>query len=128
MKLSIDHETHYEYSAPLHYALQSIRLTPQASAHQTVLEWAVNAPGTLFAERDGYGNEAHSWSLARRIWRGAIRAMGRVETHNSPWLVDQPGSLAPRMFTCAPPSSRQFTRRCVISAATCCATASTNAA
>jgi len=98
MKLSIHHETHYEYSAPLHYSLQSLRLTPQASAHQTVLEWAVNAPGTLFAERDGYGNEAHTWSLARRISRGAIRASGLVETHASPWLVDATGSLPPQVY------------------------------
>jgi len=98
MKLSIAHETHYEYSAPLHYSLQTLRLTPQASAHQTVLEWAVNAPGQLFAERDGYGNEAHTWSLERRISRGAIRAAGCVETHNSPWLSDAPGSLAPQVY------------------------------
>jgi transglutaminase-like putative cysteine protease len=98
MKLSIHHETHYEYSTPLHYSLQSIRLTPQASAHQTVLEWAVNAPGQLFAERDAYGNEAHTWSLAKRISRGAIRASGKVETHASPWLEDQPGGLAPQVY------------------------------
>ena len=98
MKLSIAHETHYEYSAPLHYSLQTLRLTPQASAHQTVLEWALNAPGTLFAERDGFGNEAHTWSSARRTRRGAIRATGRVETHNSPWLVDEPGALAPHVY------------------------------
>lgn len=98
MRLSIHHETHYEYSSPLHYSLQSIRLTPQASAHQTVLEWAVNAPGQLFAERDGYGNEAHTWSLAKRISRGAIRASGRVETHASPWLDDAPGALPPQVY------------------------------
>jgi transglutaminase-like putative cysteine protease len=98
MKLSIAHETHYEYSAPLHYSLQTLRLTPQASAHQTVLEWAVNAPGRLFAERDGYGNDAHSWSLERRVSRGAIRAAGRVETHDSPWLSDAAGALAPQVY------------------------------
>ncbi len=98
MKLSIHHETHYEYSAPLHHSLQSLRLTPQASAHQTVLEWAVNAPGQLFAERDGYGNDAHTWSLAKRMSRGAIRAVGRVETHASPWLVDPPGALPPQVY------------------------------
>jgi transglutaminase-like putative cysteine protease len=98
MKLSIHHETHYEYSAALRYALQSIRLTPQASAHQTVLDWALHAPGKLFAERDGYGNDAHTWSLARRTYRGAIRAGGSVETHASPRLVDAPGVPPPQMY------------------------------
>lgn len=98
MKLSIAHETHYEYSAPLRYSLQSLRLTPQPSAHQTVLHWALDVPGTLYAERDGYGNAAHTWTQARRLWRGAIRATGLVETHASPWLVDEPGLPSPWVY------------------------------
>ncbi len=98
MRLAIQHETHYEYSAPLRYALQSLRLTPQPSAHQTVMHWDLQAPGQLFAERDGYGNEAHTWTLARRMSRGSIRAAGLVETHASPWLVDAPEALAPQLY------------------------------
>jgi len=98
LKLAIHHETHYEYSAPLRYSTQSLRLTPQRSAHQTVLEWALSVPGQLFAERDGYGNDAHTWTLARRLWRGAIRAAGVVETHASPWLVDAPGLPPPLLY------------------------------
>lgn len=95
MKLNIEHETHYEYSAPLHYSLQSLRLTPQGTAHQTVVHWALQVPGKLFAQRDGYGNNAHTWSLARRLWRGAIKATGLVVTHASPWLDDEAGCLSP---------------------------------
>lgn len=98
MRLRIHHETQYEYSAPLRYSLQSLRLTPQPSAHQTVLHWAVDVPGTLYAERDGYGNAAHTWSHAKRLWRGAIRAGGVVETHCSPWLVDEPGLPPPWVY------------------------------
>ena len=89
MKLTIQHVTHYDYSAPLQYALQSLCLTPQASAHQTVHEWTVTAPAPLHAQRDGYGNLAHTWSLARRSYGSAVRAAGTVETHASPWLVDE---------------------------------------
>jgi len=98
MKLSIHHETHYEYSAPLRYALQSVRLTPEPSAHQTVLHWVLHAPGTLFAERDGYGNHAHTWSFARRVYRGVIRAIGAVQTHASPELIDASGVPPPQMY------------------------------
>ena len=49
MKLDIRHVTHYDYSAPLQYALQSLCLTPQASAHQTVLDWNLSAPGQLLS-------------------------------------------------------------------------------
>ena len=31
MKLAIEHETRYEYSAPLQYAMQQICLTPRPS-------------------------------------------------------------------------------------------------
>lgn len=89
MKLAIQHETNYGYSAPLHYALQSLCLTPQASAHQTVHDWSVSAPAPLFAQRDGYGNLAHTWSHARRVYGSAVRAGGTVETHSSPCLVDE---------------------------------------
>src|SRR2546423_7638809 len=98
MRLHIHHETQYEYSAPLRYSLQSLRLTPRPNEHQTVLQWSVHVPGKLFAQRDGYGNEAHTWTLARRLWRGAIRAGGLVETHASPWLVDSPALPSPLVY------------------------------
>jgi transglutaminase-like putative cysteine protease len=88
MKLTIQHVTQYDYSAPVRYALQSLCLTPQASAHQTVHDWSLSAPAPLFAQRDGYGNMAHTWSLAQRAYANAVRAGGTVETHASPWLVD----------------------------------------
>jgi transglutaminase-like putative cysteine protease len=98
MKLSIQHETYYEYSVPLRYSTQSLRLTPTPSDHQTVLQWALSVPGRLFPERDGYGNQAHTWTLARRVVRGAIRAAGVVETSGAPYVVDAPGLPPPLMY------------------------------
>jgi transglutaminase-like putative cysteine protease len=88
MKLHIQHVTRYEYSAPLQYALQSLCLTPQGSAHQTVLDWSVKAPGPLFPSRDGYGNVAHTCSVTRRLTSGSVWASGTVQTHGEPVLVD----------------------------------------
>jgi transglutaminase-like putative cysteine protease len=88
MKLTIQHVTHYDYSEPVQYALQSLCLTPQASAHQTIHDWNLSAPAPLFAQRDSYGNLGHTWSLARRLYASWVRAGGTVETHASPWLVD----------------------------------------
>jgi transglutaminase-like putative cysteine protease len=68
--------------------LQSLCLTPQASAHQTVHDWTLTAPAPLFAQRDSYGNMAHTWSLAQRLHASSVRASGTVETHASPWLFD----------------------------------------
>lgn len=97
MKLSIRHETHYEYSAPLQYALQHLCLTPQANAHQAVEAWHVSAPGHLHAQRDGWGNLAHSWSMvrqrdARQVYRGSVTAHGVVRTAPSAELVDEPAA------------------------------------
>jgi transglutaminase-like putative cysteine protease len=101
MKLHIRHATHYDYSAPLQYALQSLCLTPQASAHQTVLDWSVSAPGQLFAQRDGFGNLAHTWSLRQRVYRGVVRAAGIVRTHAAPLLVD--ACIPPEFYLRATP-------------------------
>lgn len=108
MKLTIEHETHYEYSAPLQYALQQLCLTPASNAHQQVLAWTVHAPATLYAQRDGWGNLAHSWSLtrhrtARHVYRGTVRAAGAVVTRPSPELVDDPGDPHPALYLRATP-------------------------
>jgi len=103
MKLSIRHETHYEYSAPLQYALQHLCLTPQANAHQEVLDWHVSAPGPLYAQRDGFGNLSHSWSMARQkagrhIYRGSVHAHGTVQTQPAAWLVDDLAAPHPALY------------------------------
>jgi len=108
MKLTIEHETHYAYSAPLQYALQQLCLTPPSNAHQRVLAWRVHAPATLYGQRDGWGNLAHSWSLthqksAPRIYRGSVRAAGRVVTRPSPELVDEAGDPHPLLYLRATP-------------------------
>ena len=108
MKLSIRHETHYEYSAPLQYALQQLCLTPQANAHQEVEQWHVSAPGQLYAQRDAYGNLSHSWSMARarggrHIYRGSVQAHGVVRTVPSAWLVDDLAAPHPALYLRATP-------------------------
>ncbi len=96
MKLHIQHVTQYDYSSPVLYAMQTLCLTPQASAHQTVLDWALTAPGPLFALRDSYGNLGHTWALSRRVFGSAVKASGTAETHAAPWLTD--ASAPPQLY------------------------------
>lgn len=108
MKLSIRHETHYEYSAPLQYALQQLCLTPQANAHQAVEAWHLSAPGPLYAQRDGFGNLLHSWTMARargarHVYRGSVTAQGVVHTSPSPQLVDDLAAPHPALYLRATP-------------------------
>jgi transglutaminase-like putative cysteine protease len=63
----------------------------------------VRAPATLYAQRDGWGNLAHSWSLtqqkaARHVYRGSVRAAGSVVTRPSPELVDDDTDPPPALY------------------------------
>lgn len=88
MRLRITHVTEYRYSEPLDHAIQTLALTPRSSAHQTVEQWKLEGPGTLFESVDGYGNTTHTCTLDRRATQGRLRAAGVVYTHAWPWLVD----------------------------------------
>ncbi len=63
MRLSIRHETAYRYSAPAHYSIQQLRLTPRVEPHQRVLNWRIDAPGRLQRFTDAYGNVTHTTVL-----------------------------------------------------------------
>lgn len=96
MQLAIHHETRFDYSEPLSYAHQTLCLTPEADAHQQVRRWQLQVPGTLFAQRDGYGNRQHSWTLERRLLRGVVRAHGLVATNRvCEWQEPRPVTPAP---------------------------------
>lgn len=45
MRLSINHSTSYHYDVPASYALQQLRVRPQSSASQSIIEWTVKLTG-----------------------------------------------------------------------------------
>lgn len=98
MKLRIHHATHYEYSEPVHYAMQVLYLTPATSSHQEVLQWQLHAPGALFGQADGYGNTSHTVSLTRSMFKGTIRAQGVVQTHGDPHVFDDERQVSPLLY------------------------------
>jgi len=59
MRLSILHETKYRYATPANYTIQYLRLSPQTTVQQTVLNWKLDLPGPAKAFLDGFGNTAH---------------------------------------------------------------------
>ena len=84
MKLHIKHTTDYRYSERLRYALQTLWLTPQSSAAQTVNFWSVGAPEKLFAQKDAFGNTIESYTFVAKAdddvrW-SLVNAAGEVET------------------------------------------------
>jgi transglutaminase-like putative cysteine protease len=102
VRLSIRHETAYRYTAPAHYSIQQLRLTPRPEPHQRVLSWRIDAPGRLQRFTDAYGNITHTMVLTGP--HDAIRVVvtGSVDI-GSPARPDAERELSPLVFTVATP-------------------------
>jgi transglutaminase-like putative cysteine protease len=79
MRLVIEHETQYIYSAPASATVQLIRLTPRPDPHQRVMNWSITAPGTQTRQIDAYGNITHLLTLYRTHESIQIKVTGSVE-------------------------------------------------
>ncbi|MEN4917407.1 transglutaminase family protein [Achromobacter spanius] len=78
MKQIITHVTHYRYTAPVNYSIQTLRLTPRDDEHQRVLRWNIEAPGDLEKQVDAYGNITHTLTLNRPHSDIELRVTGQV--------------------------------------------------
>lgn len=56
MKLMVNHQTHYQYSEIVSNSVQSIKMTPQSSAHQQIDTWHIGVPGEQSYQRDPFNN------------------------------------------------------------------------
>ncbi len=84
MLLNIQHNSHYRYDAPVHYSVLRLRMYPQSSPGQKVIDWTLNVEGATQEAnyRDGYGNRTLLISLERDIEELVIRAGGQIETED----------------------------------------------
>ena len=98
MKLSITHTTEYRYTAPTRYAVQTLWLTPQTGASQTVLDWRVQVPGVLYSQRDGFGNSITTYTFVGSTQESVIRARGQVQTHAEHELLDDARAPHPLVY------------------------------
>ena len=78
MKQLITHLTHYRYTAPVTYSIQTLRLTPRDDEHQRVLRWHIEAPGALEKQVDAYGNITHTLTLNHPHTDIELRVTGQV--------------------------------------------------
>lgn len=82
MRLSVEHTTHYQYDAPVGYALQQVRLTPKdRPGQQTVQDWTIEVEG---GERqlhytDHHGNGVDLIAVHGGVDELVIRCRGVVE-------------------------------------------------
>jgi transglutaminase-like putative cysteine protease len=85
MRLKISHKTLYSYDAPVPYALQRLRLTPQSGSTQTVIAWSMEIGGAEEQVRyhDHFGNEVQLLSVSGEPHGIDIVAHGEIEVHDT---------------------------------------------
>ncbi len=97
MRLSIFHETRYQYDAPVSYALQQLRLTPKATAGQTIINWKVEVSGgtlqTTFT--DHHNNKVELIRFDPDITEIIVKCVGEVETADNSGVIGAHGGYAP---------------------------------
>jgi transglutaminase-like putative cysteine protease len=101
MRLSVVHNTVYNYSEPTRRVVQLLRLTPLSFGGQNVLEWRidVDVDARLREGRDGYGNIIHMLYVDQPVEMLRVSVIGRVLTEDRAGVVGYPpGDLPPQVF------------------------------
>ncbi|SDZ55438.1 transglutaminase family protein [Pseudomonas sp. NFIX28] len=79
MKLSIRHDTTYSYADEVCTSIQFLRLTPQDSERQHILEWHLELPRLVRSQLDPYGNILHVLTMDEPHGALVLSAYGQVE-------------------------------------------------
>ena len=89
MRVSIDHRTRYRFTEPQARLIQMLRLTPQDSTDQTVVNWhiGVDCDARLRQARDGFGNRVTMLYAEGPITDIEIAVQGEVLTAGDAGLV-----------------------------------------
>lgn len=83
MRLRVDHQTHYEYDSPLHYAIQRVYLTPRDEPGQRVVQWETRSDHPITHQRDAYGNWVSMIVVSSPSTSVSICVSGEVECDHS---------------------------------------------
>jgi transglutaminase-like putative cysteine protease len=98
MRLSIVHETKYRYATPANYSIQYLRLSPQSTVQQRVINWRLDLPAPAKPFVDGFGNTAHVLVIDRPHQEIRIRARGEVEVTDEPLALTDAGPHRPELY------------------------------
>ncbi|MGE0241800.1 MAG: transglutaminase domain-containing protein [Parvibaculaceae bacterium] len=99
MKLSVHHQTRYDYATSVRSSIQRLYLTPSAFATQKTASWTIEAPGIdkALAYTDGFGNQVHVVTSQGPHDHVTVTARGVVDTQDASGVV--------RGFKCQAPDS-----------------------
>ncbi|MFJ2711121.1 transglutaminase domain-containing protein [Pseudomonas sp. NPDC087346] len=79
MKLSIQHQTTYNYANQVSSSIQLLRLTPGNNERQRVVQWQLDMPRQVISQLDPYGNILHVLTLDEPYDALVLSAHGMVE-------------------------------------------------
>ncbi|MHC6225846.1 transglutaminase family protein [Pseudomonas sp. X10] len=79
MKLSIRHDTTYNYANEVCASIQFLRLTPQNSERQHILQWQLELPRPVRSQIDPYGNILHVLTIDEPHAALVLTAHGQVD-------------------------------------------------
>ena len=97
MKLNVSHKTQYTYAQQVKHSIQYLRLTPQDSSRQKIINWELALPEEATRTLDGYGNVLHVLTLDQPHQAITVEVNGIVELHKNV-EENQAGHLSPLVF------------------------------
>ncbi len=98
MRLTIVHETHYQFTEAANHSIQYLRLTPRQDTCQRMLSWSVTTPGSLTPWIDGFGNNAHVSTIDEPHDEVKVVVEGVVETIDTVGVLPTRDGLPPMLF------------------------------
>jgi len=105
MRISVRHETRYDYEEPVTGAVMRLRLVPPTTSAQSVLNWTVRVNDKAI-ERwvpTGYGDVEAVWRAAGRVSEVHIVAEGAVNTIDVAGVSRFESAPRPSLFMRATP-------------------------
>lgn len=111
MRLIVEHQTHYEYSEVVRYAIERIYLSPIESPSQRVIRWELSGTGEIWTQADGHGNQVSMMVISKPTQQISISVSGEVELHPryqevGPSLMRQAGAVPVEHFLRSTPLTR----------------------
>ncbi|WP_339872800.1 transglutaminase family protein [uncultured Brevundimonas sp.] len=100
MRVKIRHSTEYQYDRPPTHGLQQLRMTPKASAGQSIVSWRTEVQGgrKAVAFTDQHNNQVELLTIDPGARSVTIVCEGEVDTADTVGIIGQHGGFAPLWY------------------------------
>ena len=100
MKLTIQNTLTYQFSSPVTYGMQRLRLWPREEIDQHILNWNIDYIGAKeqVHYKDHYGNDCRLITFVPGVNEITIRVRGTVKTKSKQNRLSKPTEICPLWF------------------------------